>query len=150
MAFDFTGKTAIVTGGAGGIGSEIAKGIVEGGGHVVVTDINEEADREFVSSLGEGSHFYKLNIADADEVRSTVGRIVSDIPGSRDLILPGETGLLAPAQDPEALAKAILWMLEHPEERRAMGRLGRERIARDFSPERYTEIFADLFRSLAV
>ena len=31
-----------------------------------------------------------------------------------------------------------------------MGRLGRERIARDFSPERYTEIFADLFRSLAV
>jgi glycosyltransferase family 4 len=76
--------------------------------------------------------------------------IVSDIPGSRDLILPGETGLLAPAQDPEALAKAILWMLEHPEERRAMGCLGRERIARDFSPERYTEIFADLFRSLAV
>lgn len=76
--------------------------------------------------------------------------IVSDIPGSRDLILPGETGLLAPAQDPEALAKAILWMLEHPEERRAMGRLGRERIARDFSPERYTEIFADLFRPLAV
>lgn len=86
MAFDFTGKTAIVTGGAGGIGSEIAKGIVEGGGHVVVTDINEEAGREFVSSLGEGSHFYKLNIADADEVRSTVGRIVSDIPGINVLI----------------------------------------------------------------
>ena len=86
MAFDFTGKTAIVTGGAGGIGSEIAKGIVEGGGRGVVTDINEEADREFVSSLGEGSHFYKLNIADADEVRSTVGRIVSDIPGINVLI----------------------------------------------------------------
>ena len=32
MAFDFTGKTAIVTGGAGGIGSEIAKGIVEAHG----------------------------------------------------------------------------------------------------------------------
>ena len=36
MAFDFTGKTAIVTGGTQGIGLEIAKGIVEGGGHVVL------------------------------------------------------------------------------------------------------------------
>lgn len=34
MAFDFTGKTAIVTGGTQGIGLEIAKGIVAGGGHV--------------------------------------------------------------------------------------------------------------------
>ena len=32
MAFDFTGKTAIVTGGTQGIGLEIAKGIVAGGG----------------------------------------------------------------------------------------------------------------------
>ena len=32
--------------------------------------------------------------------------IVSDIPGSRDLILPGQTGLLAPAQDAKALSEA--------------------------------------------
>ena len=36
MAFDFTGKTAIVTGGTQGIGLEIAKGIVAGGGHVAL------------------------------------------------------------------------------------------------------------------
>ena len=35
MAFDFTGKTAIVTGGTQGIGLEIAKGIVAGGGHAI-------------------------------------------------------------------------------------------------------------------
>ena len=75
--------------------------------------------------------------------------IVSDIPGSRDLILPGQTGLLAPAQDAKALSEAIRWMLTHPEERRAMGRQGRERIARDFSPAAYTGLFARLFRSLA-
>ena len=69
--------------------------------------------------------------------------IVSDIPGSRDLILPGQTGLLAPARD-----EAISWMLTHPEERRAMGRQGRERIARDFSPAAYMGLFVRLFRSL--
>lgn len=75
--------------------------------------------------------------------------IVSDIPGSRDLILPGQTGLLAPAQEVKALSEAIRWMLTHPEERRAMGRQGLERIARDFSPAAYTGLFARLFRSLA-
>ena len=38
---DFTGKVAIVTGGANGIGKEIVRGIVKGGGFVVIADINE-------------------------------------------------------------------------------------------------------------
>ena len=42
MAFDFSGKTAIVTGGTQGIGLEIAKGIVEGGGHVVLIARSKE------------------------------------------------------------------------------------------------------------
>ena len=37
MAFDFTGKIALVTGGSAGIGAEISKGIVAGGGHVAVS-----------------------------------------------------------------------------------------------------------------
>ena len=80
MAFDFSGKTAIVTGGVGGIGSEIVKGIVDGGGHVVVTDINEERGNEFVKSLGEGNHFYKLNVSDPAEVRATVDKIMAEVP----------------------------------------------------------------------
>ena len=75
--------------------------------------------------------------------------IVSDIPGCRDLILSGQTGLLALARDAKALSEAIRWMLTPPEERRAMGRQARERIARDFSPAAYTGLFARLFRSLA-
>ena len=75
--------------------------------------------------------------------------IVSDIPGCRDLILPGQTGLLAPARDAKALSEAIRWVLTHPEERRAIGRQGRERIARDFSSAAYKGFFARLFRSLA-
>ena len=86
MAFDFTGKTAIVTGGTRGIGAEICKGIVEGGGHVVVIGLNEQRGREFVASLGEGNRYYRLDVGDSVAVRSTVARILDEVPGVNILI----------------------------------------------------------------
>ena len=55
MAFDFTGKTAIVTGGTQGIGLEIAKGIVAGGGHVALIARNAAKGEAAVAELGEGN-----------------------------------------------------------------------------------------------
>lgn len=80
MAFDFAGKTAIVTGGSAGIGAEISKGIVAGGGHVVVCARNEEKGRAFVEGLGEGNWFYQLDISKPAEVRATVSKILSEVP----------------------------------------------------------------------
>ena len=57
MAFDFTGKTAIVTGGTQGIGLEIAKGIVAGGGHVALIARNAAKGEAAVAELGEGNKF---------------------------------------------------------------------------------------------
>ena len=65
MAFDFTGKTAIVTGGTQGIGLEIAKGIVAGGGHVALIARNAAKGEAAVAELGEGNKFYQLDVADA-------------------------------------------------------------------------------------
>lgn len=49
MAFDFTGKLVLVTGGNSGIGAEISKGVVAGGGHVVVCSFDkEEVGQKFV------------------------------------------------------------------------------------------------------
>ena len=58
MAFDFTGKTAIVTGGTQGIGLEIAKGIVAGGGHVALIARNAAKGEAALAELGEGTKFY--------------------------------------------------------------------------------------------
>ena len=55
MAFDFTGKTAIVTGGTQGIGLEIAKGIVECGGHVALISRNAAKGEAAVAERGEGN-----------------------------------------------------------------------------------------------
>ena len=51
--------------------------------------------------------------------------ITTDAPGCRDAILPGVTGLLVPVQDPGALAKAIIQLIEDPGTRHGMGARGR-------------------------
>lgn len=74
--------------------------------------------------------------------------IVSDIPGTRELILPGKTGLLFPPGDTDALVKAISEMKDNPERVAEMGIAAREHIREHFSPKEYTDYFERLFKSL--
>jgi glycosyltransferase involved in cell wall biosynthesis len=55
--------------------------------------------------------------------------IASDIRGNRDL-LGGGGGLLVPVGDVKGLAAAMSWIVNHRPEARAMGEIGRERLAR--------------------
>lgn len=74
--------------------------------------------------------------------------IVTDIPGARDLIADGETGLLIKPDSPEAIAESVRRLLRHPEERKAMASKTRDFIARNFSFEKYVDYFIRLFKSL--
>jgi L-malate glycosyltransferase len=62
--------------------------------------------------------------------------IVTDVGGARELIVQGESGILVQPGSARALGEALTWLLEHPEERQAMGRAARERIGRCFNVER--------------
>ena len=54
--FDLSGKIALVTGAAGGIGSVTAKRFAEEGATVVVSDINEEGCKKILKEIeGQGS-----------------------------------------------------------------------------------------------
>jgi NAD(P)-dependent dehydrogenase (short-subunit alcohol dehydrogenase family) len=67
------GKTAIVTGGASGIGRGAGLEWVKRGGRVVIFDLREEPGRQAVKELGEeNAHFVRADIADADEVAAGV------------------------------------------------------------------------------
>ncbi|MBW6464230.1 MAG: glycosyltransferase family 4 protein, partial [Firmicutes bacterium] len=59
--------------------------------------------------------------------------VTTDMPGCRDAIEPGKSGVLVPARDAVALADAIQRLVEDGEQRRAMGRAGRELAEREFA-----------------
>ncbi len=55
--------------------------------------------------------------------------IASRIGGLTDIIADGETGILTPPNDPEALRAAIQALLDNPTQRRQMGEMARQRVA---------------------
>ena len=58
-----SGKIAIITGAAQGMGASHAKLFVEQGAKVVLTDLNEEKGQAFAAELGENAVFVKQNVA---------------------------------------------------------------------------------------
>ena len=74
--------------------------------------------------------------------------VTSDVPGCRDAIEPGKSGVLVPARDAVALADAIQRLVEDGEQRRAMGRAGRELAEREFAIDKIVAAHLAIYREL--
>ena len=74
--------------------------------------------------------------------------IASDTPGCREIVRHGETGLLVPPHDVDALAEAIAALAADPARRRAMGEAGRALVERDFAAPLIAEHTLALYRDL--
>jgi glycosyltransferase involved in cell wall biosynthesis len=61
--------------------------------------------------------------------------VASDVPGCREVVRSGATGLLVPARDIQALADAIASLAGDPARRKAMGRAGRELVECEFAED---------------
>ena len=72
--------------------------------------------------------------------------IGGNVMGVPDAIVDGETGLLVDPMNVDAIAEAIVGLLQDPGEARRLGRNGRERAERDFSWRANAEQFLDLVR----
>jgi glucose 1-dehydrogenase len=66
------GKTAIVTGGARGIGLAIAKRYLAEGARVIIADIDEAAGKTAVAALGNAARFVRTDVGAAGDVRNVV------------------------------------------------------------------------------
>jgi 3-oxoacyl-[acyl-carrier protein] reductase len=85
-------KVALITGGAAGIGKATAERFAQEGAIAIICDVNEEAGREAVKTLGPQASFYNVNVAD----RQAVGAWVDDVVAKygRVDILVNNAGIL--------------------------------------------------------
>ncbi len=74
--------------------------------------------------------------------------VTTDVPGCRDAIEPGVSGLLVPPRDSLALADAIEELLVDPERRRAMGAAGRRLAEREFAIEQIVAAHLAIYEEL--
>jgi NAD(P)-dependent dehydrogenase (short-subunit alcohol dehydrogenase family) len=69
---DFTGKVAVVTGGANGIGRAVSLGIVRGGGRVAIVDRDAEAGAALAAEIGKAAIFRAADVTRAADVAGYV------------------------------------------------------------------------------
>lgn len=76
--------------------------------------------------------------------------IVSDFPLYRRVVEEEQCGLCVDPEDPVAIAKAVSWLLDHPDEARAMGARGRQAVLARYNWEaqarRLVTLYADLLK----
>ena len=87
--FSLDGKTAVITGGARGIGLAIARRLAEAGAVVIIVDINNpEADKAVTQfkSKGIDAHYVKCDVTIESEVRQMVEDILKKT-GSIDILV---------------------------------------------------------------
>jgi 3-oxoacyl-[acyl-carrier protein] reductase len=70
--FDLTGKTALVTGATGGLGSAIARAFHAQGAHVVLSGTREAVLQELAGELGERTSAVAANLSDPAAVDGLV------------------------------------------------------------------------------
>ena len=92
--FDLTGKKALVTGAASGIGKACAIGMAKAGADVAVGDLNSKMGKETVKEiqgLGRKSLFVHCDVTDVNQVSKMVQQVVREF-GRLDIALNNAGG----------------------------------------------------------
>ena len=87
-----SGKVAIITGAASGMGKADAKLLAQEGAQVVVADLNEEDGRAVAADIGENAVFMRLDVTDEGNWKEVV-QATQDRFGRLD-VLVNNAGLM--------------------------------------------------------
>lgn len=105
-----------------------------------VYSLMADLDLLVISSLWEG-----FGLTAIEAMALGVPVVATEVGGLPEVVLHGETGLLAPPANPAALARNIVWMLDHPGEAASMtekgGRIVREKFTSTVMARRTEELY---------
>jgi glycosyltransferase involved in cell wall biosynthesis len=105
-----------------------------------VPELLASCDSFVLPSLWEG-----LPMALIEAMASGLPVIATEVSGTRQVMLHGETGLLVPPGDAAALAGAMGALLSEPATAQAMGAAARRRVETAFSAQRQAEDHVALY-----
>ncbi len=94
FAQDLCGQTAIVTGGATGIGEGIARRLAKSGARIAIFDLNLELAKSVAASIGGESFACHCNVADAGSVEAAIASVLGET--GRIEILVNNAGIAGP------------------------------------------------------
>ncbi len=88
MKYDYEEKVIVITGGAGGIGSHLAREFSERGAKLVLLDLNSARLHNVLNSLtGSGHHSIPLDLTDRNAITAAIDEISTKY-GKIDVLIP--------------------------------------------------------------
>jgi glycosyltransferase involved in cell wall biosynthesis len=75
--------------------------------------------------------------------------VATAAPGTTEVVVDGQTGLLVPVANPPLLARAIRDVIRDPDLARRLGAAGREHVEEKFYAQTMIDQFASLYEDLA-
>jgi len=111
---------------------------------IAVRDLLASADIFVLPSLVEG-----LPGSVMEAMASRLPVVATDVGGTRELVIHGETGFLVPRNRPDLFASYIQDLLNNASLRLAMGNRGRKRIEEQFTLEAMVDKTASFYTEVA-
>ncbi len=106
-------------------------------------EVYQQAQVVALPSMGEG---LPTALLEASACERPI--VTTDVPGCREVVLDGETGLLVPPNDPAALAAAVERLLDDPGLRCKLAKNARRRVEENFSDQTINGQTLEVYRSL--
>jgi glycosyltransferase involved in cell wall biosynthesis len=94
-------------------------------------------------SLTEG-----ISLTILEAMSTALPVVATRVGGNPEVVLEGTTGLLVPPHTPDALAGAMLQLLDDPAQGRRLGLAGRDRVERCFDIRQTVSAYEDLYTSV--
>ncbi len=94
------------------------------------------------------SHLEGLGTAVLDAMALRKPVVAAQAGGIPEMVQHGRTGFLVPPRDAGALVEAIRFLLHHPEQRKAFGIAGRQRVEQYFTATRMASRTCDIYQRL--